>query len=267
MSALRSAWRSTPILVAMLLAACSPRVPPRTPPRLETDTLRILAYNIHHGEGMDEVIDLERIADLIRRVDPDVVALQEVDSVVARTNGVNQAAELGRLTGMTPVFGRFMPYQGGAYGMAILSRWRIREVENIRLPDGAEPRTALSTVILSPTTGRPVGFVGIHFYRTEEERAAQAEALEAALDRDPPVILAGDFNSEPGTRVIDEFARRWTVVDKGEDSLTFPAYAPEREIDFVMLRPGDRFRVIGERLLDEPVISDHRPVLVELELR
>ena len=120
-----------------------------------SDTVRILAYNIHHGEGMDGKLDLERIAALVRRVDPDLVTLQEVDSVTTRTDAVDQASELGRLTGLESIFGRFMSYQGGAYGMAVLSRWPIVAVANHRLPDGAEPRSALSAVVRSPTTGRP----------------------------------------------------------------------------------------------------------------
>ena len=254
----------------MGLAACAPDAAERPVASTVTDTLRVLAYNIHHGEGMDSVIDLDRIAALIRDVNPDVVTLQEVDSVVTRTNGVDQATELGRLTGMTPVYGRFMPYQGGAYGMALLSRWPIRSTENHRLPDGDEPRTALEMVVTSPNTGRDVRVVGIHFYRTEEERAAQADSLDARLERAAdagiPTILAGDFNSEPGTRVIEERAARWTIVDKGEDHLTFSSFDPVREIDFVMVRPAGAFRVLEQRLLDEPVISDHRPVVVEFEV-
>ncbi|HSM04286.1 MAG TPA: endonuclease/exonuclease/phosphatase family protein [Longimicrobiales bacterium] len=269
----RRGVRASTLLVGLWVAACSlPGGDPEPGPSpVPPDTLRVLAYNIHHGEGMDDVIDLQRIADLIRRVDPDVVTVQEVDSVADRTGRTNQAAELGRLTGMTPVFGRFMAYQGGAYGMAILSRWRIRDVVNHRLPDGEEPRSALTVVVTSPTTGRAVRLVGIHFYRTEDERAAQADTLEALLDAGPdgelPTILAGDFNSEPGSRVIRELSRRWSVVDKGADALTFSSFDPVREIDFVMYRPHDRFEVLGERLLDEPVISDHRPVVVDLLVR
>ncbi|NNF39061.1 MAG: endonuclease [Gemmatimonadetes bacterium] len=232
------------------------------------DTVRVLAYNIHHGEGMDSVIDLRRVAELILKHDPDLVALQEIDSVVARTNGVDQAAELGRLTGMTAVFGRFMPYQGGAYGMALLSRWPIRSTVNHRLPDGAEPRSALEAVVVSPTTGQEIRFVGVHFYRTEEERSAQADTLDARLfggvDAELPTILAGDFNSEPRTRVIDDRARRWVVIDKGEDRLTYSSFDPVREIDFVMVHPGPSFRVLDEYVVDEPVISDHRPLVVVL---
>ena len=139
------------------------------------DTIRVLAYNIHHGEGMDSVLDLARIAALIRDADPDLVALQEVDSVVERTERTDQAAELGRLTGMEYRFGSFMPYQGGAYGMAVLSRWPIEEETNWRLSDGAEPRTALG-VRVRTESDQTLVLVGIHFYRSPEEWLAQAES-------------------------------------------------------------------------------------------
>lgn len=230
------------------------------------DTLRILAYNIHHGEGMDEVLDLERIARLIRDVDPDVVTLQEVDSVVARTEGVDQAAELGRLTGMQPLFGRFMDYQGGAYGMALLSRLPVRSHTNYRLPDGDEPRTALSAVVELPESGRRLRIVGIHFYRTEEERLAQAVKLEELLatEEELPTILAGDFNSTPGSAVLNHLEQSWHVVGKGKDRLTYPSYDPEREIDFFMWRSAGAFMMLHQELLDEPIISDHRPLVLEL---
>ncbi|MDP2471428.1 MAG: endonuclease/exonuclease/phosphatase family protein [Candidatus Palauibacterales bacterium] len=254
------------IIAAMLpivLAACGPATGGHDV--AAADTVRVLAYNIHHGEGMDSVVDLARIAKLIRDVRPDLVAVQEVDSVVERTGGVDQAAELGSLTKLNAAFGSFMPYQGGAYGMAILSRWPIARFENIRLPDGDEPRSALSGIVELPRTGARLRFVGIHLYRTEAERLGQARSLEEQLGSDSiPTLLAGDFNSEPGTAVMEHLSSAWRIVDKGEDSLTFPSYGPEREIDYVLLRPSRRFQVLSERVLDEPVASDHRPILVEL---
>jgi endonuclease/exonuclease/phosphatase family metal-dependent hydrolase len=250
----------------MMLTACG--APPSSgagtaPP----DTLRVMAYNIHHGEGMDSVVDLERIAELIREVDPDLVALQEVDSVTERTGRVDQAAELGRLTGMTPVFGSFMPYQGGAYGMAVLSRWPVLESANLRLPDGLEPRTSVDMTVRTPAGDRRLRFVGIHFYATEPERLAQAQRLEELLESEEgPVILAGDFNSTPGSTVMSHLGRTWVIVDKGEDHLTFPSWTPEREIDFLLLRPDSAFQVLRHRPMDEPVISDHRPLVADLVL-
>lgn len=232
------------------------------------DTVTVLAYNIHHGEGMDSVLDLERIAFLIGSVDPDLVTLQEIDSVTTRTERVDQAAELGRLTGLTPVYGRFMPYREGAYGMALLSRWPISETTNYRLPDGEEPRSALSVVVTLPRTGRALRIVGIHFYRTAEERLAQARALDDVLAGDTlPTILAGDFNSTPDSDVMDYLSESWSILDKGPDRLTFSSWEPVREIDYVLLRPAEGFEVLQQRLLHEPVASDHRPVLVKLVVR
>src|SRR5688572_3660564 len=82
--------------------------------------LRVLTYNIHHGEGTDARFDLERLARIIREARPDLVALQEVDRRTRRASGVDQAAELGRLTGMNVVFGKAMDHDGGEYGQAIL---------------------------------------------------------------------------------------------------------------------------------------------------
>lgn len=253
---------------AFLLVACTNDAGRPQGFGITVDTVRVLTYNIHHGEGVDEILDLERIASIIREVDPDLVALQEVDSVAFRTGRIDQAAELARLTELPSVFGAFMPYDGGAYGMALLSRWPLMESVNLRLPDGAEPRTALSATVTSPKTGRALRFVGIHLYQTDAERLAQAVRLEALLDRqEMPTILAGDFNSTPSSEVMARLGESWTIVAKGADHLTFPSYAPEREIDFVLVQPSDRFDLAEQRLMDEPVASDHRPVVVDLVFR
>ncbi|NKB88434.1 MAG: hypothetical protein GKS06_09450 [Acidobacteria bacterium] len=255
------------VLVSTLAAAFAAQATGDVTSAIQSgEAIRIVVYNIHHGEGMDEILDLERIAALISDLDPDLVALQEVDREAERTGFVDQAAVLGELTGLAAEFGQFMPYQGGDYGMAVLSRWPIVRVTNHRLPDGEEPRSALGVRVRSPDSGRELDFVGIHFYRTAEERLAQARALAAAYDgADVPVILAGDFNSTPDSEVIEFLANRWQFIDKGADRLTFSSMQPEVEIDFVALWPGAVFRVASQRLLDEPVISDHRPLFVELK--
>ena len=258
------------IVILLLLSACQSSTPDDSADANDEaseslDTLRIMAYNIHHGEGMDEVLDLERIAVLINEWNPDLIALQEMDSVVTRTNGVDQTQVLGELTGMESVFGQFMPYQGGAYGMAVMSKWPIVSSTNHRLPDGEEPRSALSIRVRSPHSGRELEFVGIHFYMTEAERLAQAETLAAVYsDVDVPVVLAGDFNSEPDSPVIALLEDQWNFVDKGDDHFTFSSYDPVKEIDFFALRPGASFRILSQSVLDEPVASDHRPLFIEL---
>ena len=231
----------------------------------DADTLRIVAYNIHHGEGMDERLDLPRIAAIISDMRPDLVALQEVDRFVERTDSVDQAGVLGRLTTLASEFGQFMPYQGGDYGMAVLSAWPIISVVNHRLPDGEEPRSALAVRVRSPKTGRELEFVGIHLYRTDEERLAQATRLdEVYATQTIPSILAGDFNSLPTSNVINLLSGSWQFIEKGDDRFTFSSMEPVREIDFVAFRPAGSFAVLSQYLVDAPVASDHRPLFVEL---
>lgn len=232
------------------------------------DTLRILAYNTHHGEGLDGLLDLERIAGVIRAVEPDVVALQEIDVGVERVGGVDQARRYGHLTGLSPLFGAFMPYQGGHYGMALLSRLPILTHENVPLPPGAEPRSTLAARIRLPSSGREVWVAGIHFYRTEEERLAQARETMAFFQGvEEPVFLVGDFNSQPGGPVLGALEASWHRPEKAGGSFTFPADGPEREIDFILIRPQQEVRVLEYRVLDEAVASDHRPVFMVVEIR
>jgi endonuclease/exonuclease/phosphatase family metal-dependent hydrolase len=239
----------------------------------DPDVVRILSYNVKHGLGMDSQVDLERIATVIRDLEPDVVTLQEIDSVTARTGLEDQAARLGELTGMKAIFGGFMDYRGGRYGMALLSRYPIVEWENHRLPDGAEPRSALAARIelLRPGYGTApqIVVVGIHLYATAAERQAQAARLvELFAAEEAPVVLAGDFNSIPDSKVIRllEDEGGWRRPAKQGQAFTFPSGIPEREIDFIMFRPGDRFTVREHSVVPETLASDHRPVLIELEL-
>ena len=230
-------------------------------------TLRVAAYNIKHGLGMDGEVDLARVADVLRLLDADVITLQEIDRAVARTDGVDQAIRLGELLGMTAHFGDFMPYQGGEYGMAVLTRLPVISVTNVRLPEGAEPRTALAVRIAAGREGRPVSVVGIHLYRTPEERLAQANFLTSYFrEAEHPVILAGDFNSRRGDRVMTSLTEHWFVVGKEGEVDTFPADAPAREIDFVVIRPADAFEVVEHRAIAESLASDHRPLLAVFRL-
>ena len=237
------------------------------PSSQEPVRLRLLTYNIHHGAGNDEVLDLERVSVLIESLNPDLVALQEVDNRTERTGGVDQAVRLGALTDMEPAFGSFMDYQGGEYGMAVLSKLPFTEPTNHRLPEGAEPRTSVAIRAELPNGAGELVFAGIHFYATDEERLAQARRLLELLEAETvPVILAGDFNSTPDSEVMALIEESFVLPGKGDDRFTFRSDRPNREIDFIVYRPRDRFRVVESRVIDEPVASDHRPVLLVLEI-
>ena len=255
------------IALGFIILAAIPAAAARGGARQQT-TLRILAYNIRHGAGMDDRVDLERAARVIRQVNPDLVALQEIDNETTRTDLVDQAERLGQLTGMHHVFGGFMDYREGAYGMALLSRFPFVETVNHRLPDGQEPRTALTALVRLGTDGPEILLAGIHLYRSAAERMAQARRLVEIFEGETrPVILAGDFNSTPDSDVIRLLARTWQIPDKGSDHLTFPSVEPRREIDFIMFRPAGAFAVAAIDVIEEPVASDHRPLVLDLVVR
>ena len=256
-----------------LLAACLFALALSTASLADEPThLRILSYNIHHGEGMDGKLDLERIAKVIGSVDPHVVALQEVDKGVKRTKGVDEPGELGRLTGMTPVFERNIIFQGGDYGNAVLSRLPITAWRNVHVPSHyvGEQRGALVLELAGPDAAKtPIRFMATHIdYRPDDaERMDSVRKLEeVARERyDMPTILVGDLNSTPDSRVIKAFEENWARTDSSP-LLTYPADKPDRQIDYVLVRPKGRWKVVETRVIDEPVASDHRPLMTVLEL-
>jgi endonuclease/exonuclease/phosphatase family metal-dependent hydrolase len=250
----------------LLLAACA------APPAGEPQRLRLLSYNIHHGEGTDGIYDLERIARLVAELDPDLVALQEVDQGTRRASGVFQADELARLTGMDGRFGRAIDYSGGEYGEAVLSRLPLRAVEALALPasPGHEERCALLVELDGPAG--PFRFVATHLDHTPDDadRVAQVEAVLARLaDRpDLPTVLIGDLNAVPGSAPLALLGPEWldAPLAAGAADPTYPSAGPERRIDHVLLRPAARWRVLEARVVPEEVASDHRPLLVVVEL-
>lgn len=231
--------------------------------------LRVITWNIHHGEGTDGKIDLDRIAAWLRSMNPDVVFLQEVDRLTKRSGNVDQAAVIAAKLGMWSGFGAFMPFEGGEYGMAILSRAQVSDVRNIALPPGKhEPRTLLAATI-HPFGGPPIRLFDVHLDWLEDDgnRYAQAQALLREVSGDvarmggAPAIIAGDFNDQPGSRTVSLMQGQFTEADKTGASNTWPNHDPAQEIDFIFVIPANRLVAQPAESLDAGVASDHRPVM------
>lgn len=237
----------------------------------EPARVRVLSYNIHHGEGTDGQVDLERIAAIIRAEKPDLVALQEVDRETSRTGRVDQPAELGRLTGMQARFERNIAFGGGEYGNAVLTRLPVVRHKNHHLPshyDG-EQRGALAVEVALADGGQKILFLATHLdYRPDDgERRASAEVIHrlASEGANLPAIVAGDLNALPESDVLADFQRSWKRTNT-EIIATYPAAMPTRQIDYILVRPAERWRVVETRVLDAPGESDHRPIMAVLEL-
>jgi len=240
--------------------------------------IRVVSYNIHAGKDAAGQPNLERVAALLDSLRADVVLLQEVDRGTTRSGGVDQLAELERLTGFNGAFGRSLDFQGGEYGIALLSRWPIEDVTVVPLAvtppqersgGSHEPRVALHGVIATPAGALHV--VNTHLdpsgqgtWRRQELVALMAH-LRRRVPRDARLLIGGDLNSRPES---DEVAAlglaltdAWAACGAG-DGGTFPASAPDRRIDYLFFRSG---YCAGARVLPY-LASDHRPLFLTLEL-
>lgn len=221
-------------------------------------SVTIMTWNLHAGLGMDGVRDMGRIAQVIVREKPDLVALQEIDRKTRRSGGVDQLEELEKQTGMKSTWCKTIDHQGGEYGIALLSREAPLKTRRIELPVGGEPRCLL----LADFPRYRIGVT--HLPLREADRLAALPVLRAALDDDMPLFLAGDFNARPESEFIQKFRLPFAIVSAFDK--TYPADEPDHCIDYVAVsrRHRARFEHVEHRVVPEAVFSDHRPVVVTL---
>lgn len=268
----RSSGRGLSVMLAACVvwgSACRHGEPTRTPVQLT-----ILSYNIHHSEGVDGQLDPGRIARLINDQKADLVALQEVDRGVERTQRRDLAGELAALTGMHMVFGKNLDYQGGDYGNAILSRFPIVAATNshYRMLHADEQRGLLAATLRHPS-GRELVFMVTHldFRPDPAERLGNVLEIKAALARHNgrPVVVAGDFNDHPDRAVHqamkESFVDAWEAGGSG-DGFTYSSTQPDRRIDYIYLDRAHAWTVT-RAIVPDSEASDHLPLVVEATVR
>lgn len=221
-------------------------------------SVKIMSWNLHAGKGLDGVRDIRRAAAVIKTASPDVAALQEIDRGTGRSGGVDQLAELEQGTGMHATWCRAIDFDGGEYGIAVLSKDEPISVRRVELPGAAEKRMLLIVDFPRYTVGCT------HLSLDAAERLASAAIIRSQLDPGKPFFLAGDWNERPEDPAVRELRKPFALVSGR--SATFPANAPNRCIDYVAVsrRHYARFEHTEHEVLPECVISDHRPVLVKL---
>ncbi|MBQ3811514.1 MAG: endonuclease/exonuclease/phosphatase family protein [Kiritimatiellae bacterium] len=223
---------------------------------------RILSYNVRAGRGLDGSPALDRQAAVIRALAPDVVALQEVDRCTQRSGGIDQAAALAESTGMHAVFARAIDFEGGTYGIAVLSLKAPRATRTVPLPSPHDEDRVLLAADFDDFT-----FAATHLSLDEADRLDAIDRIEAELlPSDKPVFLAGDWNAVPGDTTLRRVGRSFRLLSG--TAPTFPADAPVKCIDYVAVDRAHAplFAKSASHVVDEPAASDHRPVLVCVEL-
>jgi len=235
-------------------------------------TLRVMTYNIHVGIGMDKKMDLKRIAGVINQEHPDLVGLQEVDRGVERTQRVDEIAEIAQLTRMEYAFAYNLHYQGGQYGVAILSRFPIMTIDHRRYGNTREKERRGMIRVEVAVNGKTINFVTTHLdYQYEDGRVFEAEQLLKALEEvKGPLIVVGDFNDLPVAaayqRMNAQFRDAWIESQADGEGLSYPADKPAKRIDYIFYRTSDPVRARKAWTVDT-LASDHLPVVAELELR
>ncbi len=229
---------------------------------LAQQSVKIMSYNVRNAKGMDNVVDFGRIAKVILDVAPDIVAVQELDSMTTRYGKKYALGEIAALTGMHPEYFPAIEFDGGKYGIGILSKEKPLGVRGYRLPGREEER------VLVVAEFEDYFFACTHLSLTEEDRMASLGIIgKIAGESDKPFLLAGDMNALPDSPFIMGLQKEFHILNDSSEK-TFPAPHPDRTLDYIALlkkgAPG--FKVLRAEVIVEPMASDHRPVVVDLLL-
>ncbi|NDV59068.1 endonuclease/exonuclease/phosphatase family protein [Bacteroides sp. 519] len=228
----------------------------------EENSLRIMSYNIRNCIGIDGKMDIQRVADVINEVAPDFVAIQEVDSAATRTNGVYVLEEVAKKALMHPSFAPAIDFQGGKYGVGLLSKEVPLNIRQIPLP-GKEAR-----VLLVAEFDKCV-VCCTHFALTKEERMESVSIiLDALKDITKPVFLAGDMNSLYDSEEQKLLREHFVVLNNPKQN-TFPSDTPRECIDYMygFKNAGNTYSVLGRNVLNNRLGSDHLPLYVDVRLK
>ncbi|MGV8138230.1 MAG: endonuclease/exonuclease/phosphatase family protein [Mangrovibacterium sp.] len=227
--------------------------------------LKIMSFNVCRSGELTRY-SVEPFVNLIRQYQPDIIALQELDYKTTRNTGIDFTTKLGAALGMFPVFGRTIYYQGGEYGIGVLSRYPFSSVKTEPLPSPAgtkEQRAVLITEIRLPS-GRDIRFASTHLdHSTDAIGSAMAGALNNFLLKDQmPTIVGGDFNAQPESGTIANVMQPWKQFCNNEP--TSPDN-PTKKIDYLFGYPKEKCKTISYQVITRTGISDHCPIVAEVE--
>ncbi|WP_272534293.1 MULTISPECIES: endonuclease/exonuclease/phosphatase family protein [Providencia] len=250
-------------------------------------TIKVATYNIGKNELAADVANLDELSKAIAKIDADVIVLTEIDNKTARSKKVNQLEEIAKANKMDFSFGKALDFDGGEYGVGILSKYKIEKSQVVNLPSGgAEQRVVLLSQITKPGFDSPIIIMGTHldWQKDPTIRIGQVRHILDATIGDTETgfdniaasikILAGDFNSTAKEQPIQEISYFWDPVEKkGVNYRTWPAVNPAIDIDHIFTYKGQVWDVktmtipTDSKDFQWSKVSDHLPVIAELELQ
>ena len=238
------------------------------------NSIRLATYNTHRCEGWETQTNVDRAnynntAKVISLIDPDVIALQELDKFTT-WHPHDQLQELADRTGMKPYYCKTIDYRGGDYGIGILSKR-----EPLRTVSGDLPGTEARKFFLAEFDDYI--FIATHLCHLETTNRAQSvEIINAYIAANyasytKPIFLAGDFNeSNMSSEMMVKLKEKWEIISTSSN--TFMNTAPPKRIDYIVLYKGNKAacEVLGTAVpsydeINVNKVSDHLPVLVDIK--
>ena len=224
--------------------------------------LKLMSYNIRNAKGMDNVRNVQRIVNVINNEAPDVVAVQELDSMTTRSNQTFVLAEVAERTQMHASYAPAIDFQGGKYGIGILSKDKPLDIQTYPLPGREEKR------MLMVAEFKDYFFACTHLSLTEEDRLTSLEIIKNSVkSNQKPFFLAGDLNDNPNSKFIQALQEEFLILTNTKKP-TYPAPEPKETIDYIAAWKGntDNFANLSAQVVEEPLASDHRPITVHIRM-
>ncbi|HZE96425.1 MAG TPA: endonuclease/exonuclease/phosphatase family protein [Planctomycetota bacterium] len=238
---------------------------------------RLLNWNVHHCVGIDRKHSVERVADAILELEPDVVALQELEVNHKRSQRIDQPRRIAELLDMDYHYHPARVTGGAGFGNAVFTRHAMREVRTAHLPTFRFLQKRGAVWMSVELDGHSVQIINTHFGLMRLERLMQARALcgNDWLDhpecRENPRIVCGDFNATPMSRVyklLDSTLKDAMKLAGDPRVRTWPSMLPIVRYDHVFVCDGIRARRAEvPKTPRTRIASDHLPVLVDFEVR
>jgi endonuclease/exonuclease/phosphatase family metal-dependent hydrolase len=231
--------------------------------RTKKNEVLILTYNVRNCHGLDDSTNYQRVADIIIRINPQIVAIQELDSATLRSNGMIALNELAVRTGMYSVYGATINYLGGKYGNGVLCKEKPVSWKSVPLPGREEKRSVLIVEF------EDYIFCCTHFSLNAEDRLKSAEIINDLFqETSKHVFLAGDLNSLQDSYPVKNLEKKWLMLNNSVN-YTIPSDYPRRCIDYIfaLKNTNHSYKVEKTMVEKEPLASDHLPVWVLVKIK
>lgn len=238
------------------------------------EQLRVVTYNIHKCQGLDGRISPERIVEVLREIEADVIALQEVLCIRGQGSEHDQAHFIAEALGMEYRLGENRQLRGGAYGNLVLSRWPMSEAVNHDISVAGREQRGCMRVDIPLRDAQALHIYNVHLGTAFMERRRQARRLlDTAIlncgDHHGPRILLGDFNEWTRGLASKLLAQHFRSADLrlalGRKS-TYPGVLPFLHLDHIYYDDDLRLQQAAlHRSRTALVASDHLPIVADFQ--